>query len=320
MTGHKPHERHCHMGHCGKEGKNKGVFGHFERLKSKYTSIMMKEQEMVELPDHTNLQAAQELPVFRARRLSFSGAKNFRDLGGYQAVDGKSVRWEVLYRSDSLHRLTDVDLKRLSDLGLEWIVDFRSPFEKDIEPDRLPAGIVSHLEGIPILDSNTQIYQDSRDEFVKSLKNLDPLQYMTGLNVELATRFTPEMRKFIDVLLSANGRPVLFHCTAGKDRTGFAAAITLRMLGVPQDAVMNDYLLSNKFFYTAQRWKLFLLRLLKGRQVAGVVSGMLRVHPSYLSAAFQTIDREHGTFENYVREGLGLTTRDVDTLKCMYLE
>jgi protein-tyrosine phosphatase len=252
--------------------------------------------------------------------LPFSGAKNFRDLGGYRTMDGKLVRWGLLYRSDSLHKLTNADLKRLSDLGLEWIVDFRSPREKEDWPDRLPAGMDARIVEIPIVDSSTEIYQSSRDELVKSLKNIDPQQYLTVTNRELATRFTTEMRKFIDVLFLSNGRPILFHCTAGKDRTGFAAAIMLRMLGVPQDVVMEDYLLTNKYFYTAHRRNLLLLRLVKGSQIARVVSGMLQADSAYLSAAFQAIDQNHGSFDLYVHRELGLAIQDVDRLKSLYLE
>lgn len=263
---------------------------------------------------------ARGFTAIRKRRLSFSGTKNFRDLGGYQTSDGKLVRWGALYRSGSLHKLTDTDLKRLSDLALEWVVDFRSPREKEREPDRLPAHWAARLVEIPILDSSTRIYQSSREEIVRIIKDIDPFQSLTTTNRELATCFTAEMRKFIDVILSSNGRPVLFHCTAGKDRTGFAAAILLRILGVPQEVVMQDYLLTNKYFYGAHRWHLLLLRLWKGRQIAEVASGMMRADPSYLGAAFQTIDQNHGSFENYVHEALGLNTGDVDCLKTLYLE
>jgi protein-tyrosine phosphatase len=92
------------------------------------------------------------------------------------------------------------------------------------------------------------------------------------------------------------------------------------MLGIPQDIVMEDYLLSNKYFYAANRWKLSLLRLYKGRQVAKVVAGMLRAEPAYLSAAFQAIDQEYGSFENYVHGALGLTGKDVEALRSQYLE
>jgi protein-tyrosine phosphatase len=256
----------------------------------------------------------------RERRLPFFGARNFRDLGGYETSPGKHVRWGVLYRSDSLHKLTRRDLSRLSDLDLEWIIDFRSPREKEDWPDRLPAGMRARLVEIPIIDSSAQIYQrSSRDEILKNLKNIDPAKYLTETNVQLATCFSAEMSKFAGLLLASSGRPILFHCTAGKDRTGFAAAIILRMLGVPQDVVMEDYLLTNKYFYTAQRRNLFLLRLLKGRQIAGVVSGMLKADSAYLSTAFQAIDQTYGSFENYVQEALGLTVQDIDRLKEIYL-
>jgi protein-tyrosine phosphatase len=277
---------------------------------------------MTEPIEHTypGAAAVQASKAYQERHLSFYGARNFRDLGGYQTLEGKCLRWRALYRSGSLHKLTDADLQRLSDLELEWIVDFRSPKEKELEPDRLPAHLVTRLVEIPILDSSTQLSQSSRNEVVKRLKNIDPGQSLSTTNMELATRFTTEMRKFMDVLLTSHGRPVLFHCTAGKDRTGFVAAITLRMLGVPQEVVMQDYLLTNKYFYADHRRNIFLLRLLKGRQVATVVSGLVRADPAYLSTAFQTIDQNHGSFENYVHEALGLTISDIDCLKSYYLE
>ncbi len=226
----------------------------------------------------------------------------------------------MLYRSGSLHQLTDRDLTRLSSLDLKWIVDFRSSKEKEMEPDGLPASMAARLVEIPILDSSTQIYQSSRHDILKQLKYIDSVQSLVTTNRELATRFTAEMRKFMDLLLSSNGRPILFHCTAGKDRTGFAAAILLRMLGVPQEVVMQDYLLTNRYFYSAHRRNIFLLRMLKGRKVADVVSGLVSADPAYLSAAFQTIDQNHGSFENYIHEALGLVTRDVDCLRTLYLE
>ena len=277
---------------------------------------------MAEILEHINADtaAAQKFTGSPARHLRFTGAKNFRDLGGYQAISGKLVRWGALYRSDSLNKLTNGDLKRLSALDLEWIVDFRSAKEKEMEPDRLPDHLVSRLVEIPILDRSTQIYQSSREEVVKQLKNIDPVQSLSGTNMELATIFNAEMRKFMEVLLSANGRPVLFHCTAGKDRTGFAAAILLRTLGVPQDVVMQDYLLTNQYFYAAHRRNIFLLRVLKGKQIADVVSGMIRADPAYLSAGFKAIDQNYSSFENYIHEALGLTIQEMDCLKTMYLE
>lgn len=266
-----------------------------------------------------------ELTVYKVekskrRRLPFSGAKNFRDLGGYRTLDGRAVRWNFLYRSDSLHKLTDADLRYFSALLLDRIIDFRANHEREREPDRLPRDTDIRVIPIPILDASTRVWHNSRDELEKYIVTVDPVQYMRQANVELATRFTPEIRHFFRELLAANGCPVLFHCAAGKDRTGFAAAVLLRILGVSKEIVVEDYLLSNQYYLNAHRWELFLARLLKGERLAEVLHGFMQVAAAYLLAAFETIDRDYGSFENYVHNTLGLTEKDVERLKTSYLE
>lgn len=254
------------------------------------------------------------------RRLAFTGAKNFRALGGYQTVDGLTTRWGLLYRSDSLHKLTDTDLIRLGALSLDRIIDFRANHEVEEEPDRLPADLTIQRIGIPILDSSTQIWRDSRDEFIRNLKKIDPAVFIKKTNIELATRFTQEIRRFMEQVFFANGNPILFHCAAGKDRTGFAAAILLRILGVPQETVMADYLLSNEYYLSSFNWNLLFLRALRGKRFAAVVKGFLEVRPEYLSAAFEEIDREFGSFTSYVRNGLGLAEENLHWLRMIYLK
>ena len=259
-------------------------------------------------------------PEPRDRLLSFSGAKNFRDLGGYQAKDGRTVRWNVLYRSDALHKLNAVDLKNLSALSLSRVIDFRSEQEIQREPDRLPAELVNRHVAIPILDSSTRATQESREEFVRNLKNIDANQSMIQTNLELATKFTPQFKQFIGEVFSANGKPVLFHCAAGKDRTGFAAAILLRMLGVPHDLVLHDYMLTNQYFLKAYTGRLMILRLLKGRLFVAVIKEFMQARTDYLGAAFETITRQYGSFDDYVYKALDLTKHDTERLRALYLE
>lgn len=263
---------------------------------------------------------AQEVNVLRERRLPFARVKNFRDLGGYPTCDGRSIRWGVLYRSDALHKLTDTDLRYLSALCLDRIIDFRASYEKEREPDRLPQELSGRLVEIPILDSSTELFQNSRQDFVRILKTVDAAKCMITTNVELGTRFTDEMRQFIDHLHSSNGRPTLFHCAAGKDRTGFAAAILLRLLGASQDVVMQDYLLTNQYFFASYGWSLKVMKLLKGRRFAESVRAFMIAEPAYLSAAFAAVDERYGSFECYVRNGLGLLRADVAHLQSLYLE
>lgn len=261
-----------------------------------------------------------QAPASRSRRLSFSGAKNFRDLGGYSTVDGRTVRWEVLYRSDGLHKLTASDLRQVSALTLDRVIDFRAEHEVEREPDRLPVELAGREIKIPILDSSTRVWHDSRDEFMKNLKNIDAADYLIQTNIELATIFTPQMKQFVGELMSANGKPVLYHCAAGKDRTGFASAILLRMLGVPHDVVMRDYLLTNQYFLPQYTRSLNLVRFLKGKAFAYSIHAFMEARPEYLEAAFDSIHRQYGSFEDYVYKALDLTRHDTEHLRAIYLE
>ena len=136
----------------------------------------------------------------------------------------------------------------------------------------------------------------------------------------MAAQFTPQYRRFIHELLEANGQPILFHYTAGKDRTGFAAAILLRSLGVPLETAMFDYLLSNRYYFKPLRRNLIMIALTKGRKTAQMVAGFLEVKAGYLSAAIETIDRQYGSFDEYVRQGLDLTQEQIEHLRLIYLQ
>jgi protein-tyrosine phosphatase len=256
----------------------------------------------------------------RQRHLDFSGAKNFRDLGGYQTVDGRTIRWGLLYRSDGLLRLTDADLQRLTSLGLERVIDFRSEYEKTLEQDRLPMNTTIQRVEIPILDASTKAVAESREEFVKKIKTIDSAKFMLETYVGFVTQFTPEFGRFFRELTAAEGRPVLFHCTAGKDRTGFAAALLLRVLGVPQGTVLEDYLLTNDYFFAGYKWNLMLARLVKGKRFSDALKGFMCAEARYFSAAFDTIERKYGSFELYIRDGIGLSAADVERFKAIYLE
>jgi protein-tyrosine phosphatase len=219
-----------------------------------------------------------------------------------------------------LHKLNAADLKRLHALNIYRVIDLRSQMESQREPDRLPREWAGRLVEIPILDSTTQATQESRREFLRNLKHIDPIQYMNQMNVELATKFTPQMRQFVGEVLSAKGRPVLFHCAAGKDRTGFAAAILLRALGVPQEVVLQDYQLTNQYLEKGYAMALTLMRLVKGKTFSAAIGKFMQAHPEYLGAAFESIHLEYGSFDGYLLKGLGLTKHDTEKLGAVYLE
>jgi protein-tyrosine phosphatase len=257
------------------------------------------------------------------RRIPFDGLGNLRDLGGYQTADGRTVHWGALYRSDHLGRLSARDMRWLRQLELTVVVDFRSGAEKAEVPNRLPRDYGIRVVELPLFDDDANAAMGStlRERITRGdLAGIDAAALLIEANQRLVTEFTPVYRQFVAEVLAARGAPLLFHCTAGKDRTGFAAAIVLRLLGVPEQAIMADYLRSQTYSLAARRRDLLLVRLLKGPATTALVRGLLGVEAAYLQAAFEAIDRVYGSFAAYARDGLGLDEASIIQLREALLE
>ncbi len=255
------------------------------------------------------------------RLLNFEGVTNFRDLGGYPTTDGEQVKWGVLYRAASLAESSKADLRSLEQLKLATLIDFRSAAEKEEEPNQLsdPPGFT--VVEIPTLDEGNKAIVGEIMARIESgdFDGFDPNALMLEANRQFASTFTPQFRQFIHTVLEADGAPIVWHCTAGKDRTGFAAAILLRILGVPRDVIMQDYMASKRYALDARRSQLLLLRLFKGTEAADKLAVLLGVEEAWLNAAFEQIDRSWGSFDNYVRDGLELTDADIAQLRATLL-
>lgn len=256
------------------------------------------------------------------RHLNFEGIYNFRDLGGYTTYDDRRVKWGTLYRSGSLHGASPSDLHWLSELNLHTLVDFRSAAEKAEEPDRLPEPNNIEVVEIPAMDNGDDSMANEIMTRIKegSLGEIDPHELMIEGNRQFPTTFNPEYSQFIRTVLAADGKPVLWHCSAGKDRAGFGAAILLRLLGVSQEQVMADYMLSKQYSLAARKNQIRMLRLFKGEETADKLQVLMGVEPEWLQAAFDTIDERYGNFDGYVRQGLGLSEQEVSRLRSLLLE
>jgi protein-tyrosine phosphatase len=256
------------------------------------------------------------------RILNFEGIANFRDLGGYPTDSGQHVKWGMLYRAGTLAHSSKADLQGLEHLNLHALIDFRSAAEKEEEPNRLPDPTGFTVVEIPTLDDGNKAMVGDIKARIESgnFDGFDPNQAMVDANRQFASTFTPQFRQFIHTVLDANGAPVAWHCSAGKDRTGFAAAILLRILGVPRDVIMQDYMTSKQSALEARKSQLMMLRLLKGDEIADKLVIMLGVEEAWLNAAFNEIDAAWGSFDNYVHAGLGLTDADIAQLKANLLQ
>ncbi|MCD8141264.1 MAG: tyrosine-protein phosphatase [Planctomycetaceae bacterium] len=222
-------------------------------------------------------------------RIVAEGAPNLRDLGGYPAADGKRVVCRQVYRSDDLYDLSDDGLAGVDELGICCVVDFRTRNEALLAPDRVPS-TVKQTVTIPI-DAG-RLMTHYYDETLNARKTRG---IMVSVYRALASDFQPAYRQFFALLADPENIPLLFHCTAGKDRTGFAAAMFLSALGVERDVVVGDYLLS--------------VERLREKYVEGVdydetTKPLFQVEPAFIDAAFDIIDSQYGGVESYLTNQL----------------
>lgn len=174
-------------------------------------------------------------PDHPERRLPFAGVFNFRDLGGYVGAGGRPIRWRTLYRADALHRLTDTELDELGGLGVRSVLDLRTAGE--VAKGRIEAhhlGIAHHH--LPVLDE-TWTPQDLDPEAAAE-------EVLGSLYVQMLDIGAPALAGAFELLADPANVPAVFHCAAGKDRTGVLAALVLEVLGVRDEVIVADYALT----------------------------------------------------------------------------
>ena len=255
------------------------------------------------------------------RKLPFTGAHNFRDLGGYKTEDGRAIKWGKIYRSDDLHLLTDEDLKYLSRLNIKSVVDFRSDEERESEPDRLNPDMTQLL--LPIKFQPEELDDETLKNLMKNLTfgTLDSSNLLRDFNIVIVKDFATEYKKFFRHVIENNAEPIVFHCTAGKDRAGFASAMILTVLGVPREKVIEDYLLTNTYVKDHVDSEMLEIELKTFfRADTDNLRKINLVEERYIQAAFDTIDNEWGGMDNYISGALGLSEEDILKLKDFYLE
>ncbi|MFJ3580888.1 tyrosine-protein phosphatase [Streptomyces sp. NPDC090127] len=171
------------------------------------------------------------------RHLPFDHLHNFRDLGGYRTADGATVRWNVLYRSDSLAKLRGPDLGRFRALGVRTVIDLRYPWEIDAK-GRLPEGPETDGTAWHNLSIEHRPYDQAEID-----PALDPWRYLADRFAEVAADGAAELREALEVVAAADG-PLVFHCASGKDRTGLLAALLLGLLDVSDEQILDDFALT----------------------------------------------------------------------------
>lgn len=234
---------------------------------------------------------------------------NFRDLAGaaagYPTVDGKQMRRGVFYRSNAL-TLDTTDQTTIDQLGIASVYDLRTPGEIARTADLLPRGAVSQtLNVLGVRDFVAPAF-DTAGAAVAFMEE-QARGYVTG---------AAQRAGFGSLLTRLAGGPdaQLFHSSAGKDRTGWVAALLLSIANVPLDVIMQDYLLSNVYRALSIRAQTATLRAQDGDAVATVVAPLLSVQENYLQAGFDQVQASYGTMASYLTQGLGVSQTTIDTL------
>lgn len=245
------------------------------------------------------------------RKIVLDGTSNTRELGGYKTEDGRSLKWGILYRSDKLSELTDADQEYLLQLGIKRVIDFRSSEEKQNEPDQLP----STLKYIEMPIEADGAIRPKVEAILKGDLNEDVGAILVETNKEFISDFSGVYKGFIESLIE-NQEPTLFHCTAGKDRAGFAAALVLLAVGVPEKIVIEDYMKTNKYTEeTIQDYinKINLYSL--GSVDAEILRPLLGVEERFIRAALDEIKQKYGNVENFIRDELKIRDESIIELK-----
>jgi protein-tyrosine phosphatase len=255
------------------------------------------------------------------RSLHLATAPNFRDAGGYRTEDGRWVRMGLLYRSDQLDLLSPLDLQTVHEVGIHLVCDLRTDAERARGPDRIPGGAMAMIADVAGNDSSS-----SRLAGLMTNKSLQQEVALSGGSAKLmedANRqfvSSPSALKayhaLFERLADPKALPGVFHCTAGKDRTGWAEAVFLSIMGVPRDVILRDYLASNTYLEAKNR-KLF--ALIRSDSDRALVQPMMEVRPDYLEAGFDEIDKRYGSFDKYIHEGLGLDDATINALRAEFL-
>jgi len=257
--------------------------------------------------------------------ITLEGGRNFRDMGGINTVSGMSIKPGLLFRAGVLHHLTEADYRLIDTMNIQTVVDFRDMEERRNEPTAWLASDVTVLQWDYSLSFGDGIEMDN---FASSLTDGARAEaIMVSLYRNMVEQQKPHFQGLFQSLLPASG-PVLFHCTAGKDRTGIAAALIQTALGVERETVIRDYTLSETILtmpelqqaagnMTAQDNENYSMLASLPEEAVAALMGTRR---AYLEAAFDEMTQEYGSVEAYIRDGLNVSEQDIQSLRATYLQ
>lgn len=238
------------------------------------------------------------------RHLPMVGGYNFRDLGGFKTKEGRYTKWGKLFRADELSNLTEEDLQYLSSIPITSVIDFRAQSEVKRTPDKLPHTVRFTY---PIAITPGNLSSEGIQANLLSTNIDTQMKYMNRLLVS-DPPCVRAFRIFFAIVQNNLSAPLIFHCSAGKDRTGMAAALVLYSLGVDEQTIMEDYLASK--IYLSDKYDAFIAKYPRAESI-------FTVKKMFLQAGINQIKRDHGSVMDYLTKVLKV---DIVRMRRLYLE
>lgn len=239
--------------------------------------------------------------------ISFKHTTNFRDIGGLPTMEGKKVKFGLVFRSDNLSKLKRREFDRFNALQIQTVIDLRTKNEIESKKDNLPENVIYFAS--PIVSDQGDLMAQMKGKVLRGeVSEEESRALMKEFYTKCITDNIPLLQEIIQKIAIAE-EPILYHCSAGKDRTGIVTALLLSILKVDRETITNEYLLSNyyrsaKIKSTIQKAKL--LKVIRPNLKTTVILNFMSVDSDYINAVFETIDQNYGGVDAFITNELGI--------------
>lgn len=244
------------------------------------------------------------------RFIYIKGAYNVRDIGGYSTRDGGKIKWGTIFRSGKISHIKDSENEKMASMNLNSICDFRTMAEQEASPDVWLN--LKEINQYPFPVGEGRL--DKLDWMKNAAKGTGKDSHLYKANRSYVLKNAHRYRAFFEILLDERNYPLLYHCTAGKDRTGFATLLLLSALGVERKTIIEDYLLTNDYLD-----KFFWKEMDKVAARTGLdvekVKPILIASEVYLQGAYDAIEENFGTVNNFLQKEIGIGDKEIQQLK-----
>lgn len=252
-----------------------------------------------------NLISKRDTAIISNRHIYFKNVINFRDIGGIKTMEGKTVRWGKIFRSDNLAGLKKSEFRKFNDLHIRTVYDLRTANEIKGKEDQLPEN-VNYVHFSTVKDNGDLLAQLKSKVLNGEISEEKSIELTLELYTGCVSENLPTVRTLLKKVLNSN-EPVLYHCSAGKDRTGMTTALILSILKVDRQTIMNEYLLSN--YYRKDKiekmlGKVKLAKIVKRHINTKVIENFMKVDEKYLNATFEVIDKKYGGMDDFIKNEL----------------